>query len=94
MSKRSPKGAGRSAAKPAPAVPPAAIPPVSAAKPVPAAKPVSAAPAPAPAAKPAAPPTHEQIARLAHDIWAQRGRPSGQDIDIWCEAERRLARTS
>ncbi len=82
MSKKSPKGAGRSAAKPAAAVPPAA-----------AAKPAPAAPPPAPAAsKPAAPPTHEQIARLAHDLWAQRGRPSGQDIDIWCEAERRLTK--
>ena len=66
------------------------------------AKPVAKAPVPAPAPsapkpvlaapKPPAPPTHEQIAKAAHDLWVERGRPAGRDIEIWCEAERRLAR--
>ncbi|PTX97814.1 DUF2934 domain-containing protein [Opitutus sp. ER46] len=37
------------------------------------------------------PPTHEQIAALAHELWRERGCPEGSDIDIWLEAERQLA---
>ena len=36
------------------------------------------------------PPTHEQIAALAHELWEERGCPEGSDIDIWLEAERQL----
>jgi hypothetical protein len=36
------------------------------------------------------PPTREQIAALAHEIWEERGRPEGSDMDIWLEAERQL----
>jgi hypothetical protein len=37
-----------------------------------------------------APPTHDQIAALAHEIWRERGSPDGSDVDIWLEAERQL----
>jgi hypothetical protein len=36
------------------------------------------------------PPTHEQIAALAHELWRERGSPEGSDVDIWLEAERQL----
>jgi hypothetical protein len=36
------------------------------------------------------PPTREQIAALAREIWEERGRPEGSDLDIWLEAERQL----
>ena len=71
---------GAKAPLPAPAHSPA---------PAPAPAPVASKP---PAPKPPAPPTHEQIARAAHDLWVEKGRPAGRDIEIWCEAERRLAR--
>lgn len=35
-------------------------------------------------------PTHEEINRLAHQIWEERGRPSGCEEEHWHEAERRL----
>lgn len=35
-------------------------------------------------------PTHAQVAALAHELWLERGRPEGSDIDIWLEAERQL----
>ena len=35
-------------------------------------------------------PTHEQISERAKAIWKERGEPSGQDDDIWFEAERQL----
>lgn len=38
-----------------------------------------------------APPTHAQIAALAHELWVEHGEPRGSDIDIWLEAERQLA---
>lgn len=49
-------------------------------------------PAAAESAPPASlpPPTHEQIAALAHAIWVDRGRPVGHDLDNWLEAERQL----
>jgi hypothetical protein len=35
--------------------------------------------------------THEEISRRAREIWHTRGQPSGQDDEIWFEAERTLA---
>lgn len=37
------------------------------------------------------PPTPEQIGQRAREIWRERGEPSGQDVEIWLEAERQLA---
>lgn len=36
------------------------------------------------------PPTHEAIARRAHEIWNAQGSPSGGELDHWLEAEREL----
>jgi hypothetical protein len=36
------------------------------------------------------PPTHDQIAALAHAIWLERGQPAGRDLEHWLEAERQL----
>ncbi len=44
----------------------------------------------APRAAAPTPPDHGEIAILARRIWEERNRPQGQDLDIWCEAERRL----
>lgn len=38
------------------------------------------------------PPTQDQIARRAREIWHARGHPLGQDLDIWLEAEREMRR--
>ena len=35
-------------------------------------------------------PTHSQIATQAQSIWEMRGRPEGQDQDIWLTAEHEL----
>jgi hypothetical protein len=35
-------------------------------------------------------PTHDEIARQARQIWQNRGCPSGNDTEIWLEAERTL----
>lgn len=35
-------------------------------------------------------PTHEQIARRAHEIWIRNGRKPGQDRQNWLEAEAQL----
>ena len=35
-------------------------------------------------------PTHEQIARRAEEIFVERGRPEGRDIDHWLAAEAEL----
>jgi hypothetical protein len=35
-------------------------------------------------------PTEEQITERARQIWRARGRPPGQDIEIWLEAEQQL----
>jgi hypothetical protein len=35
-------------------------------------------------------PTQEQIARRAYEIFEQRGRPEGCDLEHWLEAERQL----
>ena len=36
-------------------------------------------------------PTHEQISERARALWQERGQPSGQDEEIWFEAERQVA---
>lgn len=35
-------------------------------------------------------PSHDAIARRAHDLWSAQGRPEGQDLANWLEAERQL----
>jgi hypothetical protein len=35
----------------------------------------------------AAPPSHEQIATRAYQIWEANGRPAGTDYEDWFEAE-------
>ena len=37
-------------------------------------------------------PPHEQIAARAREIWESRGRPQGEDLDIWVAAEADLLR--
>jgi hypothetical protein len=37
------------------------------------------------------PPTQEEIARRAYEIWQDRGTPAGSDAEIWFEAERQLS---
>ncbi len=32
-------------------------------------------------------PSHEAIAARAREIWESRGRPTGEDLDIWLEAQ-------
>jgi hypothetical protein len=32
----------------------------------------------------------EETARLAYQIWEQRGRPEGHDVEFWLEAERQI----
>ena len=39
-------------------------------------------------------PTEEQIAHRARELWKERGNPTGQDTDIWLEAERLLRTTT
>jgi hypothetical protein len=45
---------------------------------------------------PGHPPTEDEIAERAHQIWLERGCPSGSAVQDWQEAERqlRLAHTS
>ncbi len=35
-------------------------------------------------------PTHEDISAAAQLLWIEKGRPEGQDDEIWLESERRL----
>ncbi len=42
------------------------------------------------ASAPGLAPSYDEIARCAHDLWSQAGRPAGRDEAIWLEAERRL----
>lgn len=35
-------------------------------------------------------PTHEQIAARAYEIFIERGRPMGRDLEHWLEAEAQL----
>lgn len=44
--------------------------------------------APAQNGKPRA--SHEEIARLAHRFWAERGRQHGHDAEDWFRAEQQL----
>ena len=39
-------------------------------------------------------PSREQIELCAYEIWQRRGRPHGQDVEHWLQAERELAITS
>jgi len=41
---------------------------------------------------PPAAPTHEQIARLAYELWERRGRPFGSSDEDWVRAEEELRR--
>jgi hypothetical protein len=34
--------------------------------------------------------SHEEIARLAHKFWAERGRQHGHDAEDWLRAEQQL----
>jgi hypothetical protein len=34
--------------------------------------------------------SHEEIARLAHKFWAERGRQHGHDAEDWLRAEQEL----
>ena len=36
--------------------------------------------------------THEAMLKLAHEIWESKGRPQGQELQDWLEAESRLRR--
>lgn len=36
------------------------------------------------------PPTHDQIARLAYQLYEDCGYPDGRDVEFWLEAERQL----
>ncbi len=35
-------------------------------------------------------PSHDDIARLAYELWEQNARPSGQEVQFWLQAEQRL----
>jgi hypothetical protein len=35
-------------------------------------------------------PTYDEISQRARTLWQERGQPSGQDDDIWFQAEREL----
>ncbi len=36
------------------------------------------------------PPTHEDIARLAYQLYLDSGCPENRDVEFWLEAERQL----
>jgi hypothetical protein len=36
------------------------------------------------------PPSNEEIARLAYELYLERGGVNGSQLEDWCEAERRL----
>ena len=42
-------------------------------------------------AKPTAGPSHEQIARRANELYVERGRQEGHDVEDWLRAESELA---
>jgi hypothetical protein len=78
----------RTPSSPRPLTPPAAAAPV----PEPRASRPKPAPAPAPARAAAkAPPTREQVALRARDLWDAAGRPEGRDLEFWYAAERALS---
>ena len=35
-------------------------------------------------------PSHDDIAALAHQLWEKNGRPAGQDVEFWLQAEQSL----
>jgi len=35
-------------------------------------------------------PSHDQIAKRARELWERQGRPQGQDLQHWLDAERQL----
>ena len=35
-------------------------------------------------------PTHQEISEMARALWEHRGKPVGEDTDIWLEAEQKL----
>jgi hypothetical protein len=37
------------------------------------------------------PPTQDQIALRAHQLWVEEGCPQGHDVENWLEAERQLS---
>ena len=37
------------------------------------------------------PPSHDQIARRAYEIWVQSGYPTGRDTENWAQAELELS---
>lgn len=39
-------------------------------------------------------PSHEQIQRLAYEIWQNKGCPIDRSLDCWLEAERKLTSDS
>ena len=39
---------------------------------------------------PKAAPAHDDIAKKAYEIYEQKGRPEGKDIEHWIEAEKML----
>jgi hypothetical protein len=45
-------------------------------------------------AKKSGPPTFEEISRRAYEIFVQRGRPNGQDLEHWLQAEAELKSAS
>ena len=40
------------------------------------------------------PPTTDEISRRAYEIFVQRGRPNGQDLEHWLQAEAELKSAS
>jgi hypothetical protein len=38
-------------------------------------------------------PSREDIAALAYQLWEKSGRPAGQDVEIWLQAEQSLLST-
>ncbi len=41
-------------------------------------------------AEPTRPDLHKEIELLAYNIWLNRGRPEGTELENWVEAERQL----
>jgi hypothetical protein len=37
---------------------------------------------------------HEQIRRRAYELYEQRGREDGHDLDDWCQAESEVTQTN
>jgi Protein of unknown function (DUF2934) len=58
---------------------------------------ITATPAPAPKSevrKPKAYPTHQEIAKRAHELYLARGSAHGRDREDWIQAERELLAAS